>query len=328
MTDIPSNPSLEEGGIKVILVANSAAPTGERLVSFEVRTHRFTLAEWNTHCVFARNSASSRARPVGTVLEEYRGDPAYPIEWASERPGMSGGPPLDGEDQSYALGLWDDVRRYTGERVGAYIETAKEAGRPRVHKSLLNRLLEPMLWHTVLITASMYENFFDLRCSAHAQPEIRAAAEMMRELYGSQSPIPTGKGEWHLPYIRSNESVGGSNLLGSDGETYDARVISASRCAATSYVAQWNEDKSYAHEIERYEGLVSNGHWSPLEHVATPWEENIGFISSDEILQAGGLFPTQSHHFRYRRYAKVGKFPGWLQWRHVSEATVPLYCNR
>ena len=38
--------------------------TDERVTTMEVTMHRFVLAEFNTHRVFSRNSASSRAIPV------------------------------------------------------------------------------------------------------------------------------------------------------------------------------------------------------------------------------------------------------------------------
>lgn len=39
-----------------------------------------------------------------------------------------------------------------------------------VTKQLCNRLLEPFMWHTVLITATEWENFFELRCPKYQTP--------------------------------------------------------------------------------------------------------------------------------------------------------------
>jgi len=39
-----------------------------------------------------------------------------------------------------------------------------------VTKQLCNRLLEPFMWHTVLITATEWENFFSLRCPQYTTP--------------------------------------------------------------------------------------------------------------------------------------------------------------
>ena len=48
------------------IVLDSISPAGDRLTTMEVRMHRFVLAEFNTHRVFSRNSASSRAIPTYT----------------------------------------------------------------------------------------------------------------------------------------------------------------------------------------------------------------------------------------------------------------------
>ena len=49
-----------------------------------------------------------------------------------------------------------------------------------MHKQVANRLLEPFMWHTVIVTATEWDNFWNLRCHPDAQPEIRLVAEAMR----------------------------------------------------------------------------------------------------------------------------------------------------
>ena len=301
--------------LAVDIIADSVNSIGDRLTSFEVTTHRFTLAEWNTHCLFARNSASSRAIPFTKMLERYMKDPAYPFEWPCEKPGMSGGALLHGEDLQDAGNLWDEVRGMTAEKLSEYLASHQEPER-RLHKSLLNRLMEPMQWHTILITAASYENFFDLRVSPHAMPEIRIAAKAMEDKDRAAEPRPLHGGEWHLPYVRTAEQVTGSTLWSPEDDMgrragYDGRIISASRCAATSYDTQW-ADKGYAKEVERYHGLVESGHWSPLEHVCTPYLSNAW----------EAVIPDPDAYWQVigrRRVARIGKFPNWLQWRHVVE---------
>lgn len=306
-----------EHGCKARIVADSMNSTGDRVTSFEVVTHRFTLAEWNTHCLFARNSASSRAIPFARQLEKFMSTPAYPVEWPSEKPGMSGGTALEGQDLKDAVDLWDEWRHATSDLLLSYL-AFHPAPEHRLHKSLLNRLMEPGQWHTMLITAANFENFFDLRVSPHAQPEIRAAAMLMQELFKAKAPRQLNLGDWHLPYVRFNEVVEGTNITTHLGGAlfegrFDAREISSSRCAATSYETQWAE-KGYTQEIERYTGLTLNGHWSPLEHVCTPWLANEQVVSIPD--PDNGFSPTG----HVRRLAALGKFPGFLQWRHVVEA--------
>ncbi len=42
-----------------------------RITTFEITFPRIVLAEFNTHRVFSRNSASSRAIPVEKMLEKF-----------------------------------------------------------------------------------------------------------------------------------------------------------------------------------------------------------------------------------------------------------------
>lgn len=46
------------------ILADSLSPDGVRLTTFKVTFPRIVLAEFNTHRMFSRNSASSRAIPI------------------------------------------------------------------------------------------------------------------------------------------------------------------------------------------------------------------------------------------------------------------------
>ena len=46
----------------------------------------------------------------------------------------------------------------------AAVVIAKRLHENNVTKQLCNRLLEPFMWHTVLVTATEFDNFFELRC--------------------------------------------------------------------------------------------------------------------------------------------------------------------
>lgn len=129
-----------------------------------------------------------------------------------------------------------------------------------VHKQELNRLLEPFLWHTVIVTATEWENFFELRCAANAQPEIREAALRMRDAVARSEPRSVGYGEWHTPLLHPDEN--GLNL--------EARKrISAARCARVSYLTHQGR-REIEKDLELYERLKADRHLSPFEHVATP----------------------------------------------------------
>jgi thymidylate synthase ThyX len=130
----------------------------------------------------------------------------------------------------------------------------------KVHKQELNRLLEPFLWHTVIVTATEWSNFFELRCAPNAQPEIRAAALEMRAAIDGRRPQGVALGEWHTPLLQDDER-------GLDLET--RRRISAARCARVSYLTHEGK-REIEKDLELFERLKSDRHLSPFEHVATP----------------------------------------------------------
>lgn len=241
------------------MIADSVSESGNRVSTFEVICHRFVLAEFNTHRVFSRNSASSRAIPVARQLDRVNDNMAYPVSWPAEQKGMQGGDELSSEDIDDARVFWERAR-------DAAVAEAKSLISVGVHKSVVNRLLEPFQFHTIVVTSTAWDNFFKQRCSPLAQPEIRVVAESMREIYEASSPTLLLDGEWHLPYIQP--------------EDYDIEVgedlikISAARCAAVSYMNQGKIDQKA--DLARYEKLVSAVpmHGSPLEHPCTPNEDN------------------------------------------------------
>lgn len=262
------------------VVLDSVSRKGDRLTTMEVTFHRFVLAEFNTHRVFSRNSASSRAIPVKRQLEKLFSDPATPVLWPAEQSGMQGGSELEGQDYLEAVDLWETAQEFTLGLVEAYVDRHPNL-ETRLHKSVLNRLLEPFMWHTVIVSSTEWENFFEQRCSPLAQPEIRKVADEMREVYANSTPELLNLGGWHTPYIQSDEYETLSKS--------ERRMVSAARCARVSYLTHEGV-KDLDADKELYNRLVTAvpAHWSPLEHVATPQ-----------------IVPNL-----------VGNFAGWSQLRH------------
>jgi thymidylate synthase ThyX len=267
------------------VLADSRSPAGHRLTTLEATFPRFVLAEFNTHRVFSRNSASSRAIPIVKQLRRVLEDPYVPIEFGSNQPGMQAGPALTGEKQETAEREWlnardDAVRRVLGlvadpaisagadllealEQVEAAIrDRAQPDEWLNVHKQVANRLLEPFMWHTVIVTATEWDNFWNLRCHPDAQPEIRLVAERMRTATEASDPADLGSGEWHLPLIRpeDREEV---------ASTEDLIKVSAGRCARVSYLTHAGK-RDLGADIELHDRLLESGHMSPLEHPARP----------------------------------------------------------
>jgi len=254
------------------IVLDSVQPDGVRLTSIEVTLPKFVLAELNTHRAFSRNSASSRAIPVEKMIRRVVVDPVIP-EFGSNRPGMQAGDVLTDAKADEALADWMSAR-------DAAVTCATSMVSNGVHKQVANRLLEPFLFTTVLVTATAraYRHFFALRCHPMAQPEIRVAAEAMRAAMDGSTPRALDYGEWHMPYIHG-EDVAQMRarlepiLVQFDSKHHDYLTmqdvvkISVARCARLSYLTQ-DGKRDHAADLDLFKRLRTSGHWSPFEHVA------------------------------------------------------------
>lgn len=240
-------------GYNARVLLDSVAPNGVRLTTLEVTFPRFVLAEWNTHRAFSRSSASSRAVPSSKLIERVESDPVVPLEWGRNKAGMSASETLEPEESAAALREWLLARDDAVAHAGRLLEL-------KVHKQELNRILEPFLWHTVVVSATEWRNFFELRCAPNAQPEIRQAALMLRDAIGRSAPASVAYGDWHTPLLQPDER-------GLDVET--RKRVSAARCARVSYLTHEGK-REIGKDLELYERLKADRHLSPFEHVATP----------------------------------------------------------
>ena len=268
----------------VEILADSRSPAGYRLTTLETTFPRFILAEFNTHRVFSRNSASSRAIPIVKQVRRVLEQPYVPIEFGSNQPGMQAGPALTGEANRAAEREWLQARDAAVRHVLGLVTSPDEMGaqtdllgylgqveqalkapdRPNdwlnVHKQVANRLLEPFMWHTVIVTATEWENFWNLRCHPDAQPEIKLIATMMRDAVGGSDPVELDQDEWHLPLVRDADR----DEVASE---QDLIKVSAGRCARVSYLTH-SGTRDLQADIGLHDRLVESGHMSPMEHPA------------------------------------------------------------
>jgi len=100
----------EEHGARTLsydakILADSIAD-GVRLTTMEVTFPRFILAEFNTHRVFSRNSASSRAIPVEKRIAQVRENPFIPEGFTKNQRGMQASELIGDEHQANARHSW------------------------------------------------------------------------------------------------------------------------------------------------------------------------------------------------------------------------------
>lgn len=246
---------------------------------------RMNLAELNTHRVKSRNSASSRAIPFKRMVEMVRTNPFIPLRWQKEHTGMQGTEYWTdelttrpewkiGDHQATMVEMFTHCWKQSAELM---LEQASYMNRNGLTKQLCNRLLEPFAWHTVLITATEWENFFALRAHPAAEIHIAHLAELMLEAYNSAEVKQLQPGEWHIPFINDNlEDVVRQlpEMTGADLIPVALKVATA-RCAQTSYTLFGDDERpmDYPKLIALHDRLAKSGHFSPFEHCARAMDD-------------------------------------------------------
>ncbi len=288
---------------------------GERLTTFVVTLPRIVLAELNTHKMLSKSSASSRAIPVATQIERLKADPFYPVHWGKNQKGMQADEELTPDQIAVATKVWDRSR-------GHATQDADELLSIGVHKQITNRLLEPHMWHTAIVSGTEWPNFFHLRDHKDAQPELQRPASMMNECYRSSRPVTMSADQWHLPFTTEGEE-----FEEADGEghitSYLAPMVSAGRAARVSYLNQ-DGKRSLADDQTRATRCKKSGHMAPFEHVARPmtdterdrfrrtrWEAAPGDnLRPRREFEASRWIATGDEYF-------LGNFNGWVQLRKM-----------
>src|SRR6185436_4442836 len=74
----------------VKIIADSKNIFGDRITTFVITFPRIILSEFNTHRMFSRNSASSRAIPFEKMVKSVEENPFIPIAWMKDHKGMQG----------------------------------------------------------------------------------------------------------------------------------------------------------------------------------------------------------------------------------------------
>ncbi len=289
------------------ILADSLSPDGVRLTTMEVVMPRIVLAEFNTHRLLSRNSASSRAIPVEKMIKMVMGHPYIPTHWGKNQKGMQAEEEVTGDALVNARHRWLEAC----EKAIVAANRLLDVG---IHKQITNRLLEPFMWHTVIVTATAWSNFFNLRCHPMAHPEIKKTAELMRDAMAESTPEKLLHGAWHVPLIRDEDVRevavldGDSATLGGDDSPASGWhrrrwqqlcKISVGRCARVSYLTH-DGKRDIGKDIELHDELLKNGHMSPFEHVARP-------MTPSDLARRGGLEPLAETF--------SGNFRGWVQYR-------------
>ena len=271
---------------------------GSILTTLEVEFPRPYLAEFNTHKMLSKNSASSRAQPVWKKLLAVMSRAYMPNSFGMNKAGMQAGEEMSESDKKKAEQNWLTGRDFSviqayylvgGEeqilkdskdneeavllcqKIEAMIDdygvrkffSKQDAG---LHKQHANRVIETYSFHTVVVTGTHWRNFLGLRPSKNAQPEAQDFGIAIGTAMLGSVPTELELRQWHLPFIRQEDRDEESNQL-------TLARASSGKCARVSYLTHGGI-RSLSEDLKMVGGLQANGHMSPFEHVARPREKD------------------------------------------------------
>lgn len=283
---------------KAKILADSISYSNTRLTTFELTYPRIVHGEMMTHRMFSRNAASSRAIPVKKMLKMIEENPYIPTHWGKNQRGMQAKSELTESDKNKARSEWLRARDKA-------LKSARELMDIGLHKQITNRLLEPFQWYTIICTATEWTNFFHLRNHPEAHPEIKAVAELMEAEYNNNAPKFLSYDKWHAPLLNIGMDDEEEQIIAALGEA-GPRQVSVGRCARVSYLTH-DGQRDFNKDVELHDRLLGNGHMSPLEHVATPYDQS---NEEHQMLGMCSLGPNNGDVW-------FGNFRNWVQYRKL-----------
>jgi hypothetical protein len=235
------------------------------------------------------STSSSRAIPTKQQIELVRESPFMPVYWGKLQSGMQAEVEISEKLREKALSVWK-------EQAYMACDAAEQLLKLDVHKQIASRVLEPFMYTTQVITATEFDNFFALRIHEHAQPEIRAVAEAMRDALDASNPVlrkTRNVSACHLPFISHDERQS-YNVL-------SLFKMSSARCARTSYHNHNKTQASLNSDLTLYKLLETAEHMSPMSHQGIPIE------------LSGQFSHTDTSGYRWS-----ANFKGFTQFRHAN----------
>lgn len=297
-----------KGGISAKILADSVSYyTGDRLTTFELEYPRFIHSEVMTHRMLSKNAASTRAIPVSRAIEQVQSNPAMPIHWGQNNPGMRSNNELTGVQLEAAKTSW----RAALDAIISYVKVMSDPKGINGHKQWVGRWLETATMIKVVFTGTEFANLYWLRDHEDAQPEFHELARVMRQAQAESKPETLSGGDWHLPYI----TVDGGRYYAGGVELENLEVakrVSVSCCAQVSY-RRSDESVDKADKIIEMLNLGQPGkkaHASPTEHQGTP------IITAPGVFDPARWDPGVTHIDREGSLWS-GNLRGWVQHRQL-----------
>lgn len=294
--------------INAVIVGDSICPRGHRITSLLVTMPRIILAEFNTHRMFSRNTSSSRAIPFKRMLKTIEEDPFIPIAFQREHSGMQGNQYITDEKSiKLRIDQWISARDKaiffakdlsSSIRLNQYPKYENEdIDLSPVTKQIANRLLEPFMWCTVLVTATEWSNFFSLRCPQYVESDnlnikykskkdfikdypkavnlttlewlkgnlgmaeihMMQVAECIYDAINESVPKQLEAGEWHIPFEDKIDlqTLHNMNFIEDVNQTVEGNILKLKVKISTAMAARTSYTVVGEEKELNYENLIN-----------------------------------------------------------------------
>lgn len=309
-----------ENKIKAEIVTHSKRrSTGEEIITYKLTFPRIILSEVNTYKMMEKNTSSSRAIPFEKMVEVVEKEPFIPIAWQLSHNGMQGTEYLTDERFiEHKKDVWLEARDWAIEAAKTLVGNIRylkydevvfnEVGLEEVLNTSLsknygNRLLEPFMWTTQLITGTResFEHLFEQRCpiynvenlkftskrdaiklyphlkdmtdlewlqcnSGQAEIHFMDLAEKMYDALNESTPDELYDEEWHVPF---KEEILNDKETKGIKDFEDLVKISCAMTARISYTKIGDENTLTLEQAKRiYDKCKEQGHFSVFGHIA------------------------------------------------------------
>ena len=144
--------------INAEIIADSVDTIGNRITSFIVDVPQIIVKELLRHRMFSFSSSSMRAVPFNNVIKDIKENMFIPLAFQAHHSGMQGNVYLEGNIAEDARKMWIE----TGLTACKQAEELYHLG--GVTKQLCSRIIEPFGYAKILVTATEFDGFFELRC--------------------------------------------------------------------------------------------------------------------------------------------------------------------
>lgn len=240
--------------ISATIIADSVAPCGTRVTTIKGVYPRSIHDEILTHRALSRSSASSRAIPTKKFIQMVIDDPFIPEHIGANQKGMQAAEELTGAEREEMIKNWLLTRDDVVARASRMLELG-------AHKQVINRVLQPWMWMTVILTGTEWDNWDGLRDHPAAEPHFQRFARLAKEARHASVPRVLKAGEWHLPFFDDEDRAAITDPM-------EQVKISMGRTARVSYLTH-DGRRDYSEDIRLHDDLVVKQplHASPAEHV-------------------------------------------------------------